>query len=78
MKKSDIKRAFQQAKNTNQRVTVNGWSFVVGYVEGRMSIAHYYELIRPDGMRHGLGRGIDSATNFAYDIIAKHVEPKVR
>lgn len=68
MKKADIRKAFQQARQFSP-VTHGGWGFEAFLIRGRMSIAFSYVLIHPSGMRHGLGRGLDSAVNFADAII---------
>jgi hypothetical protein len=70
MKKSELRAAFQQARQFSP-VKVNEWGFEAYLIRGRLSVAFAYTLVRPNGLRHGLGRGLDSAVNFADGIIRK-------
>lgn len=76
MTKKMISDAFRKSRETGTAVVMeNGWSAIAGRVNnmprgGPMAAWDYiYDICRPDGFKHQLGKGQASAVNFAARIM---------
>jgi hypothetical protein len=78
MTKKMIADSFREARATGKPVVMaNGWSAIVGRVRnmprgGPMAAWDYiYDICRPDGFKHQLGKGQAAAVEFAARIMNK-------